>query len=70
MTLKLSSPLYARDLAPILKVSQETARRKINLVKEKTGLEIISLGDYLRNSKDSPSIFGFEEMEVKQILFD
>jgi predicted ArsR family transcriptional regulator len=60
MKIKLSDPLYTRDLAKILEISKESARRKIKAVSEKTGLKVISVGDYLRNSKTSPSIFGFE----------
>lgn len=67
MKIKITNPLYTRDLAKILKVSEETARRKMNVVRTKTGLQVLSVGDYIRNSKTSPAIFGLEKLETNQI---
>lgn len=56
--MSINDPLYSSDLAQLLRISSEAARRKIKVVKEKTTFETISVGDYLRNTKTSPEIFG------------
>jgi predicted ArsR family transcriptional regulator len=53
-----NQPLYTSDLAQVLRISPEAARRKIKAVKEKTKFHVISVGDYLAHTATSPSIFG------------
>jgi hypothetical protein len=56
---KLSDRLHTKDLAKILYISPEAARKKIRTVKEEIGYDTISVGEYIEYSKCSPTIFGF-----------